>query len=321
MKRLSRGHKESREVRDLHDKVAFITGGGSGIGLGIAMACVQGGMKAVLADMRQDHLDHALALFKQRAQQKNVHAILLDVTDRTAYESAAAEAERVFGKVHVLCNNAGIGIAGPFKQGTYADWDWGLSVLLGGVINGTITLLPRMMKHGEGGHIVSTASMAGVIVVPNCSIYNTAKAAVIALSETLRSELAGDNIGVSAFCPGPVLTNIGEGGKLRPEKYKKESGLVAYEEQRRQQMAAAQPSGPPPWMSIEECGERVLRGIERNDLYIFTHREFKEGVAERMEAMLASFPDEAINQTRAAAIPFLTSNPIFKQAIQAAAAK
>lgn len=307
-------------MHELNGRVAFITGGGSGIGLGIAMACANSGMKVVLADVRQDHLDEALSYFRQRGQDTNIHAIQLDVTDRAAYESAASEAERVFGKIHVLCNNAGIGIAGPFKQCTYADWDWGLGVNLGGVINGIITWLPRMVRHGEGGHIVNTASMAGVIVVPNCSIYNTAKAAVIALSETLRSELAPDNIGVSAFCPGPVLTAIGESTKLRPEKYKKESGLAAYEEQRRQ-MAAAQRSGPPPWMSIEECGERVLRGIRRNDLYIFTHREFKEGVAERMEAMLASFPDEVINETRAKEIPYLTSNPIFKEALRAATAR
>ena len=308
-------------MQELNGKVAFITGGASGIGLGIAMACVNASMKVVLADIQRTHLDEALSFFKERGQERNIHAIQLDVADRAAYESAANEAEGVFGKVHLLCNNAGIGILGPFKQSTYADWDWGLGVNLGGVINGIVTWLPRIVRHGEGGHIVNTASMAGVIPVPGCSIYNTTKAAVVALSETLRSELAPDNIGVSAFCPGPVLTAINENIKLRPEKYKQESGLAEFEEQRRQRMAVAQQSGPPPWMSIEECGERVLRGVRRNDLYIFTHREFKEGVAERMEAMLASFPDEAINDTRAKEITFLTSNPIFKEAVQAASAR
>ncbi len=131
--------------------------------------------------------------------------------------------------------------------------------------------------------------MAGVIVVPNCSIYNTAKAAAIALSETLRSELAGDNIGVSAFCPGPALTNSGKAASFARKnirrravsRHTKSSGGSRWR-------LHSHPVWP--WMSIEECGERVLRGIERNDLYIFTHREFKEGVAERMEAMLARFP-------------------------------
>lgn len=308
-------------MQALDGKVALITGGGSGIGLGIAMACVNAGMKVVLADLQQDHLDAALAHFRERGQEQSVRAVQLDVTDRATYKAAADAAEDAFGKIHLLCNNAGVGIAGPFKQCTYADWDWGFGVLFGGVVNGIINVLPRIVKHGEGGHIVNTASMAGVIVVPNCSIYNTAKASVVALSETLRSELAGDNIGVSAFCPGPVLTNIAESSKLRPEKYKKESGLAAYEEQRRRRAAAVQRSGPPPWMSIEECGERVLRGIQRNDLYIFTHREFKEGVGERMQAMLASFPDEAIEERRAKTIPYLISNPIFKEAIEAAEAK
>ncbi len=302
-------------MNELNGRVAFVTGGGSGIGLGIAMACVNRGMNVVLADVQQEHLDGALSHFQTQGQGQRVHAIRLDVTDRGAYQNAASETEGAFGKIHLLCNNAGIDIAGPFKQCAYADWDWGLGVLLNGVVNGILTWLPRILKHGEGGHIVNTASMAGVIVVPNCSIYNTAKAAVIALSETLRSELAPDNIGVSAFCPGPVLTAIGDSSRLRPEKYKKDSGLLAYEEQRRQRMAAVQ---SPPWMSIEECGERVLRGVQRNDLYIFTHREFKEGVAERMEAMLASFPDEPINERRAKEIPYLTSNPIFKETIRAA---
>jgi short-subunit dehydrogenase len=154
--------------------------------------------------------------------------------------------------------------------------------------------------------------MGGMLPLAESPIYSTAKAGVIGMCESLRGELAADNIGVSAFCPGPVSTNIGQVGLMRPEQYKKDSGYSAKESE-----LAARPNSPN-WMSIEECGERVLRGILRNDLYIFTHREFKEGVAERMEAIIASFPKEEINQVRAGEITMLTSNPIFRQAAKIA---
>jgi NADP-dependent 3-hydroxy acid dehydrogenase YdfG len=293
-------------MKDVEGKVAFITGGASGIGLGIAMACVNAGMKVVIADIRQDHLDEARAMFDGQGQGDSVHVMSLDVTDREAFEQAANETEKVFGKLHLLVNNAGMGLTGPVKQAKYDDWDWGLGVMIGGVVNGIQTLLPRIIKHGEGGHIVTTSSMCGVLPIPRTAIYTTAKAAVIGLSEAIRGELAADNIGVSAFCPGPVQTNIRETGRIRPEKYR-DSGFLENEKQ-----LESRPTSPN-WMTIEECGERVLAGIRRNDLYIFTHREFKEGVAERCEAMLASFPDEPINSTRAGEIGFLTSNPIFAE--------
>jgi NAD(P)-dependent dehydrogenase (short-subunit alcohol dehydrogenase family) len=292
-------------MQNVKGKVAFITGGASGIGLGMAMAFVNAGMKVVISDFRQDHLKESTAYFKQKGQERNVHHIQLDVTDRSAFTLAADETERIFGKVHVLCNNAGIGILGPVKLAKFGDWDWALEVMIGGVVNGIQTFLPRILKHGEGGHIVTTSSMAGVIPLPASPIYSTAKSAVIGMCEAMRGELAEDNIGVSAFCPGPVTTNIGEIGRMRPRKYE-----TGYEEKEKELAAR---SNFPNWMSIEECGERVLRGIRRNDLYIFTHREFKEGVAERMEAMLAGFPNEEIHQARASEITFLTSNPIFKK--------
>jgi NAD(P)-dependent dehydrogenase (short-subunit alcohol dehydrogenase family) len=292
-------------MKNVEGKVAFITGGASGIGLGMAMAFVNAGMKAVISDFRRDHLEESTAYFKQKGQEKMVHHLQLDVTDREAFVRAADETERIFGKVHVLCNNAGIGILGPIKLATFGDWDWGLEVMIGGVVNGIQTFLPRIIKHGEGGHIVTTSSMGGVLPLSESPIYSTAKAAVVGMCEAMRGELAEDNIGVSAFCPGPVATNIRETGRMRPSKY--ETGYLEKEKE-----LAHRPNSPN-WMSIEECGERVLRGIRRNDLYIFTHREFKEGVAERMEAMLASFPDEEINHVRASEIAFLTSNPIFKQ--------
>ena len=293
-------------MADLGGKVAFITGGASGIGLGIAKAFANAGMTIVIADIRQDHLDHAVAAFKSRGQ--TVHPIRLDVTDRQGMAAAAAATERLCGKVHVLVNNAGIGIGGPLKLARYDDWDWGLDVNLNGVINGIQEFLPRILEHGEGGHIVNTASMAAVLPISRAGIYITAKAAVMALSEVLRGELADDNIGVSAFCPGPVQTNLAQTGRLRPERFRRNSGYVEFE-----QRLGERPSNPL-WMDHEEAGERVRRGVEHNDLFIFTHPEFKDGVRERCEAMLGAFPEEPINRERAAAIGFLTSNPIYARA-------
>ena len=292
-------------MEDLEGRTAFVTGGASGIGLGMATAFLGAGMNVVIADLRRDHIENALA----QLADTSVHALELDVTDREGFARAADEAERVFGNVHVLCSNAGVGILGPAPLARYDDWDWGLGVLLGGVVNGLQTFLPRLLAHGEGGHIVNTSSMAGVLPVSNSVIYTTAKAAVIAMSEVLRSELAAEGIGVSAFCPGPVKTSIGDVGKTRPKRYAN-SGYAEFE----RQLAARETS--PFWMDPVECGERVLEGIRRNDLYIFTHREFREGADERFRAMLASFPDEPLNEERADAIRFLLSNAIFGEVLE-----
>jgi NAD(P)-dependent dehydrogenase (short-subunit alcohol dehydrogenase family) len=293
-------------MEQLKDKVAFVTGGASGIGLGITKAMVAAGMRVVIADVREDHLKDARAWFVSQQQSRRVKCIQLDVTNRKAYARAADKAEKAFGKIHVLVNNAGLGLLGTIDKTKFDDWDWGLDVMIMGVINGILTVLPRIRAHGEGGHIVNTASMAAVIPIPNCSIYITAKSALVGLSECLAGELAPEKIGVSAFCPGPVQSNIRELGKLRPEKYKKDSGLKEFEEG-----LAKRPQGDL-WMDPVECGQRVVRGIMRNDLYIFTHPEFKAGARERCDKMLASFPDEPINQPRADAIKFLLSNPIFR---------
>jgi NAD(P)-dependent dehydrogenase (short-subunit alcohol dehydrogenase family) len=293
-------------METLKDRVAFVTGGASGIGLGISKAMVEAGMRVVIADVREDHLKDARAWFVSQKLSRRIKCLKLDVTNRRAYARAADQAEKAFGKIHVLVNNAGLGLLGTIDKTKYDDWDWGLGVMIGGVINGVLTVLPRIRAHGEGGHIVNTSSMAAVIPIPNCSIYITAKSALVGLSECLAGELAPDKIGVSAFCPGPVQSNIRELGKLRPEKYKKDSGLEDFEKQ-----LAQRPQGDL-WMDPVECGQRVVRGIQRNDLYIFTHPEFKEGARERCEKILASFPDEPINQPRADAIKFLLSNPIFK---------
>ena len=291
-------------MKDVKNKTAFITGGASGIGLGIAKAFYNAGSNLVLADIRDDHLKEAEAFF---SDPERVLCIKLDVTDRKAYAEAAKIAEAKFGKIHMLFNNAGMGVGGPLAKLGFDDWDWGLGVMIGGVINGIQIVLPYIRKHGEGGHIVNTASKAALVPVTAFSIYGTAKAAMLGLSESIRGELAPENIGVSAFCPGPVRSNIGETGKIRPDQFKKDTGLLEAEAQ-----LAKRPVSDL-WMSAEECGERVLKGVQENDLYILTHPEFKKGLEEKFRAILKSFPNEPINEERAKAIAFLLRNPIFDE--------
>ena len=290
-------------MQDVSGKVAFVTGGASGIGLGMARAFLNAGMKVVVADVRQDHLDAAAASL---AGGDRVLGLRLDVTDRAAFARVADEAERAFGKVHVLCNNAGIGLAGPAKHATYEDWDWVLGVDLGGVVNGVVTVLPRILKHGEGGHIVNTSSMSGILPNPGTIQYTAAKAAVVAISEVLRTELAADNIGVSAFCPGPVQTNISKSGETRPA-HLAHTGYAEFDRRR------AANSNAHLWMDPDKVGELVLDGVRKNRLYIFTHSEFGPGIQERCDAIMAAVPRGAHNPEFVAAVPFLLHNPIFTE--------
>ena len=298
-------------MQDVEGKVAFITGGASGIGLGAAKAFVDAGMKVVMADVRQDHIDEALEFFQSKQQARQVHAVRLDVTDRAAWAAAAEEAEAKFEKIHVLFSNAGMGVGGPIKGATFNDWDWGIGVMLGGVVNGLTTLLPCILKHGEGGHVLATSSMSSLIPIPGAAIYTTCKSAVVGLMESIRGELAADNIGVSAFCPGPVQSNIHQSARTRPEKFRNEGTAYAERERQLEQRAVN-----PLWMDNYECGQRILNGIRRNDLYIFTHPEFAPGARDHYEAILSSFPHEKINLERARAIDFLLANPIFPDTLR-----
>lgn len=290
-------------MKDVEGKVAFITGGSSGIGRGIALAFARAGMHVVATGRRQQHLDESAALFA--AEGLDVVALQLDVTDADAVERAAAETQHRFGRVHVLVNNAGIGIIGPVAKARQADWDWIIDVNIKGVAHGLQAFLPRIRAHGEGGHIVNTASMGGLLPV-SAGLYCLTKAGIIALSETLHIELAPENIGVSAYIPGPVHSNIGSGALARPDRYA-DSGYPP--------PPPRDPGQPPvslPYMTSEEAGERVLAGVRRNDLFILTHPEFRQGVRERAEALLNAFPDEPVNSERAAAITFLTSHPVYR---------
>jgi NAD(P)-dependent dehydrogenase (short-subunit alcohol dehydrogenase family) len=287
-------------VKELTGKVAFVTGGGSGIGLGIAGAFVNAGMKVVLADRRQDHLDSALAEFRQRGQSQSVHGIRLDVTDRAAMAAAADETERVFRKVHVLVNNAGVGIQGPFKGITFADWDFGLAVNLGGVVNGLQTFLPRIRAHGEGGHIVNTASLAALVPMPAPFVtYVAAKAAVVSISETIRGDLMQEKIGVSVLCPGPIRTNIHEVAKNRPARFGVGDAF------RENEAAGATKVPFPSMMEPSEVGELVVKAVRNDELYIITHGEWRPMAEARHAAILAAMP----GKLDAALVAMLAARP------------
>jgi NAD(P)-dependent dehydrogenase (short-subunit alcohol dehydrogenase family) len=310
-------------MRDVEGKVAFITGGASGIGLGMAKAFTEAGMNCVLADLRDDHIDEARAWFDEAGRSSQVRVVKLDVTDRAAYAGAADEAERAFGKVHVLCNNAGIGISAPVSEASYEDWDWGVEVNLTGVFNGVHVMLPRIRAHGEGGHIVNTASMGGVLQYSRAGVYVTTKFAVVGLSEALNAELMDEPIGVSAFCPGGVRTNIREWEKTRPDRYATDASKGA-------------PAAPPRGFNMspevlatlnrmswqpEEVGRMVLEGIRTDALYIFTSPEFRPGIIERFEALLEVIGDDPeLAEEARRHVPNLCSSPIYKASVERARA-
>lgn len=279
-------------MQNLEGKTAFVTGGASGIGLGIAKALLGAGMKVVIADIRDDHLASAT---DELAGGDNVLAVKLDVTNREQFAAAADAAEAAFGKIHILVNNAGVAVVGPTELATFADWDWVNGVNVGGAINGVVTILPRILAHGEGGHIVCTASMSALVPVGGTAIYSAGKAYVTSMMECMRPELESRGVICSAFCPGAVQSNIAEAGKTRPAALA-DTGY-ADADKRRQNGGNLMHL----YQTKDEVGERVLRGILADELYILTHSEFLDGVRERGEATTLAVQDH------------LPENPEYKQ--------
>ena len=306
-------------MQDVEGKTAFITGGASGMGLGMATVFARNGMKVVIADIRQDALDEAIAGFKDT--NLAVHAVRLDVTDRENWVRAADEAEAVFGPVQLLVNNAGVGVVGPMQQATYDDWDFVLGVCLGGVVNGVQTFVPRMLAHGQGGHIVNNSSQSGAFASGQAGLYITAKMGVAGLSEALATDLQNDGIGVSVYFPGPVSTNLGTTTQaVRPESLS-HTGYVGPRVPPPQLNGQPRPAFDPAklqevFMSPIEVGERVLRGVRRGDLFIFSHPEFREGMQARHDAIMRAIPDEPVNAERKAVLETfgtLLYNPIYEK--------
>jgi NAD(P)-dependent dehydrogenase (short-subunit alcohol dehydrogenase family) len=271
-------------MRDFKGKGAFVTGGASGIGLGLARAFAAEGMNVALADIEQAALDKAVGALE--ATGAKVRGIVCDVCDRAAVERAAAAALTAFGKMHVVCNNAGVG-GGGGKIGEIpaADWDWTIGVNLLGVVHGIDAFLPHIEAHGEGGHFVNTASMAGMVSTSLMGPYNVTKFAVVSLSETLAAELAGSAIGVSVLCPGWVDTRIVESARNRPARFGPQREASAAARARADMVAAMLRAG----MSPDEVAARVLAAIRDNDLYVFTHPGMRGVVEERFRRILAAY--------------------------------
>jgi NAD(P)-dependent dehydrogenase (short-subunit alcohol dehydrogenase family) len=271
-------------MREFVGKTAFVTGGASGIGLALGRAYAQAGMKVMLADIEADALAGAVKSLDKFAP--NIRGVICDVADPASVERAANAAFDAFGKVHVVCNNAGVAAGGGIDSISLDNWRWVLDVNLMGVVHGIRTFLPHIRAHGEGGHIVNTASMAGMINGMGFSPYSASKFAVVSMSEGLAAQLKPFGIGVSVLCPNFVRTGIADSGRNRPQRYgpaqtldpaSPAAAMVA--EIARRLQAGLEP---------DAVAARVLEAIRDGELYVFTHPNMREGVDERFAAIQAA---------------------------------
>ena len=268
-------------MADYAGKVAFITGGASGAGFGQASVFAEAGCRIAIADIRRAAIDEAVA--RLRGQGADVHGIQLDVTDRAAYARAADEVEKVFGQPpQLLFNTAGVNAFGPLEKSTYDDFDWLLGVNLGGVVNGMMTFVPRMIAAGRGGHIVTTSSMGGFFGSAAASIYSAAKAAVINLMESYRLALAQYNIKVSVLCPANIRTNIAEATKLRPS-HLGNTGYVINDDVIRS-LHSIHSHGLDPVV----LAQRTKEAMEKDQLYIIPYPEEKEPLTRHFQQIIDS---------------------------------
>jgi len=246
-------------------KVAVVTGAASGIGLGLARTFAQAGMTVALLDVRDDAL--ATAAAEVRGFGVPALPLAVDVSDRRALTAAADTVERAFGNIHVVCNNAGVLVFGkPVLEIGFDDWDWIVATNLGGTINGVEIFVPRVLAHGEPGHVVNTASIGGFQVRAELQTgaYAVVKYGVVALTEALAGDLAGTNVGVSILAPAAVNTGIYGSPAATPDELR---------------------AG----MSPDLVGRRVLTAIRDGELYVFTHLATKAWLERRHQRIVAAF--------------------------------
>jgi NAD(P)-dependent dehydrogenase (short-subunit alcohol dehydrogenase family) len=271
-------------LRPLAGKVAVVTGGASGIGKALGARLVRQGMKVVLADVERAALDKAAA-------EIGALGIQTDVTSFESVQSVADEVQARCGGVHLLCNNAGVASMASLSDMALADWEWLLGVNLWGVIHGIKAFLPMLRANPDGGHLLNTASMAGLHVTPDMGGYTVSKFAVIALSETLALELAdeGSAVGVTILCPGPVSTRLGSSQRNRSPLLPG-GALVDCD------LEATEDGGGLRWVDPDRAAAVAVRAVQRGDLYAFTHPEMASLVKDRHATIAKALADAAAGE-------------------------
>lgn len=302
------GPSQPPPLADVTGKVAYVTGASSGIGLSIARVLRDAGMKVALGYITDEQIAEAMTFFK--ADDPDVFAIRHDVLDIDGWQRTADEIDRRFGKTHLLVNNAGVGLNARAATATRNDWDWGMGVNFFGPLYGVQTFLPRMRAHNEGGHIATVCSISGMFAGSGNGVYTVSKHAVCSLMEELRVELHETNIGTSVIFPGMTASNIGQAERYRPERFRN-PGQQAPAARGSGGVQQSRPDGAQ--MNPLEVAHCLLDGIRHNDLFIFSHPEWKAGTQMRLDAFSASYVDRPVPAARVPADPLRT--PVYAREI------
>ncbi|MEJ0099692.1 MAG: SDR family NAD(P)-dependent oxidoreductase [Pseudomonadota bacterium] len=291
------GPSQAPTITDVKGKVVYITGGSSGIGLGIAQVLHEAGARVVIGNLDDKQFPDALKKFP--AGDARIRTVVHNVMDKDGWQRTADLIEKMYGPVNVLINNAGVGLQQSASAGSLKDWEWGMGVNFWGPVYGINTFVPRMLASKQGCQIVTTTSTSGIVPNNGAGIYSVSKIAAVGLMEELRGELRTSNIGTSCFVPGNTQTNIGQSETHRPEELKNEAAAAprpaAAGGQRpaapRPAAAAAAAPPSPYWSRPQDpvvVGRVVLDGILHNDLFIVLQPEWRSGVETRMTALLES---------------------------------
>jgi NAD(P)-dependent dehydrogenase (short-subunit alcohol dehydrogenase family) len=267
-------------------RVAFITGAVTGIGLGVAQAFADAGMRLALSYRNEDDRARVEQWFAGKGYEQPLF-VKLDVTDRERFAGVADEVERHFGEVHVLVNNAGVSVFGPTDEASYDDYDWIMGVNFGGVVNGLVSFLPKLKAMKGRRHVVNVSSMSAFLPGPQAGIYTASKFAVRGLTESLRYNLAPHGIGCSLCCPALTKTNAWTSALKRPDGFG-ESGFPETSKAELEQFGTAFEEGMDPY----EVGTKILDGMTQQKGLILTHPEHGPDFIELHEAMMAALPDE-----------------------------